>query len=76
MSDKSKQLSFVADKETLDLIKQLKADLKAPTSAAVFRKALTIAKIAADQAKASNGVVTLRGKSQPQTEEVSVALRA
>ena len=72
----TKQLSFVADQETLDLISQLKTDLKAPTSAAVFRKALALAKIAADQAKDSGGIVTVRGKSQPSSDEVSVALRA
>ncbi len=76
MSDRSKQLSFVADEETLDLIDSLKKELRAPTTAAVFRKALAIAKVAADQAKASDGIVTVRGKSQPANEEIAFALRA
>lgn len=76
MTDKSKQLSFVADEETLELISDLKKELKATTAAAVFRKALALAKVAADQAKNSGGVVTVRGKGQSASEEVSVALRA
>lgn len=71
----SKQLSFVADQETLDLINELKKELKAPTAAAVFRKSLAIAKMATDQAKGSNGIVSIRGKLQPADEEVSIALR-
>jgi hypothetical protein len=76
MSDETKQLSFVADQETLDVIQQLKVDLKAPTTAAVFRKALAIAKIAAAQAKDSDGIVAVRGKKQLAADEVSIALRA
>lgn len=76
MSEKTKQLSFIADEETIELISDLKKELKATTAAAVFRKALALAKVAAEQAKGSNGVVTVRGKGQPQAEEISVALRA
>ncbi len=76
MSDKSKQLSFVADEETIALIDDLKKELKARTSAAVFRKVLALAKVAVDQAKDSDGVVTVRGRSQSPSDEVSVALRA
>lgn len=76
MTDKTKQLSFVADEETLALISKLKKELKAPTTAAVFRKALALAKVAAEQAKQSDGVVTVRGKSQSPSEEIAVALRA
>lgn len=71
----SKQLSFVADQETLDLINELKRELKATTTAAVFRKSLAIAKMATEQAKGSNGIVAIRGKSQPPDSEVSIALR-
>lgn len=71
----SKQLSFVADQETLDLINELKKELKAPTAAAVFRKSLAIAKMATEQAKTSNGIVSIRGKSAPAESEVSIALR-
>lgn len=75
MTESSKQLSFVADADTLALIEDLKTHLKAPTTAAVFRKALAIAKLAADQAKGSNGIVAVRGKSQPQSEEVNLMLQ-
>lgn len=74
MSD-SKQLSFVADQETIELINQLKKDLRAPTTAAVFRKALTIAKLASDQAKDSGGIITMRGQDRPPGTEVALALR-
>jgi len=76
MSEKTKQLSFVADQDTLALIDQLKKDLKAPTSAAVFRKALALAKIATEQARDTDGVVTVSGKGQDMSEGISVALRA
>ncbi|MCJ2049331.1 hypothetical protein [Methylobacterium sp. J-070] len=76
MTDRTKQLSFVADEETLALIGALKTELKAPTTAAVFRKALALAKVAADQARQSDGIVTVRGKGQPAAEEIAVALRA
>ena len=74
MSD-GKQLSFVADQETLELINQLKKELKASTTAAVFRKSLAIAKLASEQAKDSGGVVTIKGKSAPADSGVSIALR-
>lgn len=76
MTDKSKQLSFVADEETLALIGTLKKELRAPTTAAVFRKALALAKVAADQARDSDGVVTVKGKQQDSGQEIAVALRA
>lgn len=76
MSDKSKQLSFVADEETLNLIGDLKRELRAPTTAAVFRKALALAKVAAEQARETDGVVTVKGRGQNSNEEVLVALRA
>ncbi|KOX55119.1 hypothetical protein [Streptomyces purpurogeneiscleroticus] len=76
MSGKSKQLSFVADEETLALINELKKELKAPTTTAVFRKALAIARVAAEQAREANGVVTVTGKGQPAGEGVSIALQA
>jgi hypothetical protein len=72
----SKQLSFVVDEETARLIEKLKAELRAPTTAALFRKALALAEVAAEQARTSDGIVAVRGKSQPQSEEVRVALRA
>jgi hypothetical protein len=76
VTEKTKQLSFVADRETLELIDALKKELGAPTAAAVFRKALAIAKLAADQARGSDGVVKFRGKDQPPGDEIALALRA
>ena len=72
----NKQLSFVVDQETLDLINQLKKDLKAPTAAAVFRKALAIAQLANDASKNSNGVVAIRGQSEPAEKEINLLLRS
>jgi hypothetical protein len=81
----SKQLSFVVDDETFSLLEQLKKDLKAPTTAAVFRKAIALTQLAVEQAKDQQsgkmkdplGTVTLRSKSDiPGTHETSVALRA
>ena len=76
MTDKTKQLSFVADADTLAMINGLKKDLKATTTTQVFRKALALAQVAVEQARGSDGVVTVRGKSQAPADEVSVALRA
>jgi hypothetical protein len=76
VTDRSKQLTFVADGETLDTIDMLKKELGAPTAAAVFRKALVIAKLAAEQGRGSNGIVKFRGRNQPPAEEIAVALKA
>lgn len=72
---KSKQLSFVADEETLALIEKLKEELGAKTTTGVFRKALALAKIAAERAEDSDHVVTIRGEKAPAEEAVNVALR-
>ena len=76
MSDTTKQLSFVVDAETLELIDKLKKDLGAKSAAAVFRKSLALAKIATEQAKDSDGIVSLRGRKQDAADEISVALNA
>jgi len=75
MTGDTKQLSFVADSETLELISSLKKELRAPTTAAVFRKALAIAKVAAEQGRDSGGIVSVRGTSQPETAGIAIALR-
>ena len=72
----SKQLSFVADEDTVALIEDLKRELGATTTAGVFRKALTIAKIAAERAKNSDHVVTIRGQKEDDDEAVNILLRA
>jgi ABC-type phosphonate transport system ATPase subunit len=76
MAEPTKQLAFAVDQELLDVIEELKKGLGAKTTAAVFRKSLAIAKIAADQAKDSGGIVSLRGREQDAKDEISVALRA
>lgn len=74
-SGASKQMVFTADEEAQDLIDSLKIDLGAATTAAVLRKALTIARLAADQAKESKGIVLLRGRDQAKEEGVLVSLK-
>ncbi len=75
MSD-SKQMSFVVDGETLALIQSLKKELGATTAAGVLRKAIALASVAVDQAKNSDGIVTLNGRGQDAKDAVSIALRA
>jgi urocanate hydratase len=80
----SKQLSFVVDDETLELLEQLKRDLKASTTASVFRKAIALTQLAVEQAKDGSGkmkdpmaTITMRAKAdEPGVHETSVALRA
>ena len=74
MSLPTKQLAFAVDQEILDVIEQLKKDLGVKTSAAVFRKALAVTKLAAEQARESNGIVDIRGREQSAREGISVAL--
>ena len=70
-----KHLTFVADEETVELIEYLKKELRAPTTAALFRKALSLTKLAVEETRDSGGVVTLKGKGAPESAAVSVALR-
>ena len=70
-----KHLPFVADDETVALIESLKKDLRSPTTAALFRKALALTKLAVDETHDSGGIVTLRAKGAPESAGVSVALR-
>lgn len=72
----SKQLSFVADDETVALIEELKKELGATTTAGVFRKTLALARIAAERARNSDHVVTIRGQKDDEGEAVNVMLRA
>jgi hypothetical protein len=80
----SKQLSFVVDDETIELLETLKKDLNATTTASVLRKALALTQLAVEQVKDSSGkmrdpmgTVTLRSKrDEPGIKETSVALRA
>jgi hypothetical protein len=72
----SKQLSFVADEETVALIEDLKRELGATTTAGVFRKALTLARIAAERAKDSDHVVTIKGQKEADDEAVNIMLKA
>ena len=74
MSLPTKQLAFSVDQEILDVIEQLKKELGVKTSAAVFRKALAVTKLAAEQARKSNGIVDIKGRGQNDREGISVAL--
>lgn len=76
MPEPTKQMTFVADEKTLETIDMLKKELGAATVAAVLRRALAIAKLAAEQAKDSDGIVTLRGRNQSSEDAIAVALRA
>lgn len=79
-----KQLSFVVDEETLELLEQLKKDLKAPTTASVFRKAIALTQLAVDQVKDANGkmkdplaTIAVRSKvDEPGNHETCIALRS
>ena len=57
----SKQLSFVAGDDTLELIEALKPALGARTTAGVLRKSLALLKIATDRARDSGYVVCIGG---------------
>jgi hypothetical protein len=80
----SKQLSFVVDDETIELLENLKRDLNATTTASVLRKALALTQLAVEQVKDPSGKivdpmgrVTLRStREKPGMHETSVALRA
>jgi hypothetical protein len=80
----SKQLSFVVDDDTLELLEKLKKDLNAKTTAQLFRKAIALAELAVEQTKDENGkprdsmaTVTIRSRQdQPGMRETSIALRA
>ena len=84
MTKQSKQLSFVVDEETVELLEQLKKDLNATTTASVLRKALALTRLAVEQAKDENGknkdpmaTITLRAKKdRPGVNETSIALKA
>jgi len=66
MASSIKRLDFVVDGATMDMIDQLARDLAAPSTEAVFRKALAIARVAAEQGRGSDGQVILRGGSRPE----------
>jgi hypothetical protein len=71
----NKQIALTVDDEAQELIEGLKADLGATTTSAVLRKALAIARLAADQAKDSKGIVLVRGREQSAEEGVLVSLK-
>ena len=74
MAQTSKQLAFEVDDDVLAVIEELKKKLKVKTSAAVFRKALAVTKLAAEQAESTNGVVDIKGRGKEDREGISVAL--
>ena len=72
----AKQLSFVADDETIAVIEELKKELGAKTTAGVFRKALALARLAAERAKDSDHVVSIKGQNEEPDQAVSIMLRS
>ncbi|MEM6848946.1 MAG: ribbon-helix-helix protein, CopG family [Pseudomonadota bacterium] len=72
----TKQISFNADDETVELIERLKKELHAPTTAAVFRRALAFTRIAAEEARESDGIVTIKGRGEPDEDGVNIAINA
>ena len=79
----SKQLSLVIDDDTVKLLEELKKDLKATTTASLFRKALALTQLAVEQVKDKDGrmkdpmaTITMRsGSDEPGVRETSIALR-
>lgn len=79
----TKQLSLVVDEETVKLLEQLKKDLKATTTASLFRKAIALTHLAVEQAKDASGnfkdpmgTITLRSKGDEiGVNETNIALR-
>jgi hypothetical protein len=76
MANTSRQLAFVTDDETMQLIEDLKRELGAATNAALIRKTLALAKLAAEQSRDSGGIVVMRGHGQDAGSEIRVATRA
>ena len=76
MNKATKQVSFTVDQETLDLINSMKKELGATTASGVLRKALAITKVATAQARESDGILILKGKTQSVEDEIAIALRA
>lgn len=69
------KLSFVADAKTVGLIDEMKVELNARTEAEVFRKALALARLAADRGRSSDGVVVLSGGRGTGGQGVTIDLR-
>lgn len=77
----SKQVTIVVDDETVQLMEQLKKDLKAPTTAALFRRALALTLLAVDQAKGDDGTlkdplasIAVRSNEDPPGQNETVIL--
>lgn len=70
-----KQISIQIDAEIAELIEELKEQLGANTTAAVFRKSLKVTKLAADQAKNHGGIVSFKGRGDEDKDGILVSLR-
>jgi len=66
------EISMIAHGETVELIEELKQEFNAPSDADLFRKVLALTKLAAEQARGSDGLVVLRGRNS--SRGVSVRL--
>ena len=70
-----KQISLQIDEEIAQLIEELKEQLGANTTAAVFRKSLAVTKLAVEQAQDHGGIVSMKGRGEKDSEGVLVSLK-
>lgn len=63
MSDKRTQISFTVNKKTLEVLEQLKEAFEVDTNTAALRRALAIARIAAENQR-DDHTVTITGKEE------------
>lgn len=61
MSDKKSQITFMVDEKTLGIIESLKVSFGVGTNAAALRRALAIARLAAENQR-DDHTITLIGK--------------
>lgn len=66
--DPMAQKNFTVDGNTLELLEELREELKLSSDAAVFRRALALMKLAVDHSRSSGYVVKMRGKNEPEDE--------
>jgi hypothetical protein len=69
------QKNFVVDEETALLLQQLRNELKLKSDAALLRRSLSLLRLAAEHAKDSNYVITMRGKNEPEAEADNYVIR-
>jgi hypothetical protein len=63
MSSKKPQINFTVNEETLDLLEELKGAFGVDTNTAVLRRALAIARLAANNRRSDN-TISIIGKDE------------